>query len=75
MAKEAFAATGHVIGLTVEQRQREIDALPLVEWKGRWLRTIRCTGERGRGPHPVNVPESLLWALIDFSVFRCQYHA
>ena len=56
------------------QREREIAALPAVAWRGKVLRTITCTGETGKGPHPVNVPESLLWALIDVRRFRCPYH-
>lgn len=59
----------------VAQRQREIAALPTVEWKGRTLYTIRCTGTTGKGPHVLNVPEALLWALIDLRAFRCPYHA
>lgn len=57
------------------RRQAEIDALPRVEWKGKTLRTLRCHGETGRGPHDVNLPEQHLWALIDFRMFRCPYHA
>lgn len=59
----------------VEGRRRLIHELPQVEWKGQLLRTILCTGERGRGPHLVNVPEALLWQLIDPSRYRCPYHA
>lgn len=57
------------------RRLTEIRALPQVEWKGRKLRTIRCQGEFGKGPHDVNVPESLLWTLRHFEAFRCPYHA
>lgn len=56
------------------QRQREIDALPVVMWKGRELRTLRCHGTTGKGPHDVNVPESLLWSLIGLDSFCCVYH-
>lgn len=56
------------------RRQAEIDALPLVQWKGRQLRTIRCHGTTGKGPHDVNVPESLLWSLISLDGFCCVYH-
>ncbi len=55
-------------------RASEIDALPLVVWKGKPLRTIRCTGTTGKGAHDCNVPESLLWALISLSDYRCPYH-
>lgn len=58
-----------------DRRAREIASLPLVVWKGRTLRTLRCNGETGRGPHDVNVPEQHLWALIDLRAFRCPYHA
>ncbi len=58
----------------VVQRATEIAALPIVVWKGRTLHTLRCTGTTGKGPHDVNVPESLLWALISLSGYRCPYH-
>lgn len=61
--------------LTPLGRHAAIAALPTVEWKGRKLRTIRCNGETGKGPHNVNVPESLLWALIDIGSYRCPFHA
>lgn len=57
-----------------ERRAREIAALPAVTWKGRTLRTIRCHGTTGKGPHDVNVPESLLWSLIGLDDFCCVYH-
>jgi hypothetical protein len=57
------------------ERAAEIASLPTVEWRGRTLRTIRCTGTRGRGPHDMHVPESLLWSLIDLGRYRCPYHA
>jgi hypothetical protein len=56
------------------QRAREIAALPTVIWKGRELRTVRCVGEGGKGPHDVNVPEHVLWQLIDLRRFVCPYH-
>lgn len=56
------------------QRQREIDALPTVAWKGRTLKTLRCHGTTGKGPHDTNVPESLLWSLIDLRGYCCVYH-
>ena len=71
-ARSAFI---EVRGLeAVAQRQAEIDALPTVEWKGKTLRTLRCNGTSGKGPHDTNVPEDLLWALIDFRIYRCPYH-
>lgn len=57
------------------ERAAQIAALPTVEWRGRTLRTIRCTGTTGRGPHDMHVPESLLWNLIDLRFYRCPYHA
>jgi hypothetical protein len=56
------------------EREREIAALPVVEWRGRRLRTVFCNGETGKGPHVVNVPESLLWALVDVRKYRCPFH-
>ena len=61
-------------GFPVEQRQAEIDALPTVEWRGRTLYTITCHGQRGKGHHQVNVPESLLWQLISIRRYVCPYH-
>jgi hypothetical protein len=55
-------------------RSVAIEKLPAVEWKGRMLRTIRCQGDFGNGPHDVNVPESLLWSLISLERFTCPYH-
>ena len=57
------------------KREMEIEALPVVVWRGKRLRTIRCTGITGRGPHDCNVPEAMLWSLIDFRRFRCPFHA
>lgn len=59
----------------VAHRQAEIDALPTVVWKGKTLHTIRCHGDFGKGPHDMNVPESLLWNLIWLPSYRCVYHA
>jgi hypothetical protein len=56
-------------------RAMEIGALPVVDWRGVRLRTIRCSGTSGKGPHTVNVPPSLLWALIDVRYYRCPFHA
>ncbi len=57
------------------ERAALIASLPVVEWRGRPLRTIRCTGLTGRGPHDMHVPESLLWSLIDPAQYRCVFHA
>ena len=70
-ARAAFAQYGT---RDIAERQAQIDALPVVEWKGRRLRTIRCHGTTGKGPHDVHVPEAVLWALIDLRAFRCPYH-
>lgn len=61
-------------GHEILARQRAIRALPQVVWKGRILYTLRCHGTSGKGPHDTNVPESLLWALLDFRAFRCPFH-
>lgn len=57
-----------------QQRAAQIATLPAVEWKGRTLFTIRCHGDFGRGPHNLNVPESLLWSLMNLNWFLCPYH-
>ena len=56
-------------------RSAEIAALPRVVWRGRTLYTLRCNGTTGKGPHDVNVPERLLWNLIELRAFVCPYHA
>lgn len=58
----------------VEQRQAEIAALPVVEWKGRTLWTVTCCGDFGRGPHQVHIPESVIWNLMDLRMLRCPFH-
>jgi len=55
-------------------RQQQIDQLPVVDWKGKTLRTLRCLGPYGQGPHTQNVPEYLLWSLIDLRVWLCPFH-
>jgi hypothetical protein len=57
------------------KREMEIAALPAAEWKGKALHTLRCHGETGKGPHDVNVPDSLLWSLISLNGYRCPFHA
>ena len=72
-ARSAFVAAR---GAEAEAaRLAEIEGLAVVAWKGRTLRTIRCTGTSGRGPHDVHVPEALLWSLMDLARYRCVYHA
>ena len=61
--------------LRTARREREIAALPTVQWKGRTLYTLRCQGTSGKGPHDVNVPVLLVWHLMDLRHFFCPYHA
>ena len=71
-AREAFA---ELQGATAAaQRLQQMAALPTVQWRGRTLYTLRCAGPFGKGPHTVNVPESLLWSLLDLRHFLCAYH-
>lgn len=71
-ARTAFVdAYGHE---AASVRQFQIDALPVVTWKGKTLRTIRCHGDFGKGPHVQNVPEHLLWSLIDVRQWLCPFH-
>lgn len=56
------------------ERQRAIDALPVVEWRGQRLYTLRCHGPYGRGPHGHHVPPHVLWMLIDLRWFACAFH-
>lgn len=55
-------------------RQRKIDALPTVQWKGHALKTLRCVGTSGKGPHDVNLPEAVLWSLMSLNAFLCPFH-
>ncbi len=55
-------------------REAQIAALPSVTWTGKPLKTLRCHGTTGKGPHDCNVPEGLLWALISLEGFHCVYH-
>ena len=58
------------------RRLQEIEALPLVMWRGRELRTIWCGGGYGakKDGHEYNVPPAVLWHLISPSRFQCPYH-
>ena len=56
------------------RRAAEVAALPERQWKGRTLRTIRCCGVSGRGPHDVHAPLALLWQLISLTDYLCPYH-
>lgn len=55
-------------------RHTTAGSLPLVTWKGKSLRTLRCNGTSGKGPHSQNVTEGQLWALIDLRHWRCAFH-
>ncbi len=75
-AADVIVACREFLGpLRSQKRATDIAALPIVEWKGRALRTLRCHGISGKGPHDVNVPEVLLWSLIDINRYLCPYHA
>ena len=75
-AERARAAFRAAHGAEAEAvRAAEIARLPMVAWKGHILRTVRCHGTSGKGPHDVNVPESLPWTLIDVRRFYCPFHA
>lgn len=56
------------------ERAAAIAALPTVVWRGHTLYSLTCCAEYGKGPHVVNVPEAVLWALIDLRMFRCPWH-
>lgn len=74
--RAAFNAYAQFMGrAATEGRWRAIEALPRAEWRGRHLRSLRCHGVSGKGPHIVNVPESLLWALISLDRYLCPFHA
>jgi hypothetical protein len=73
--ERARALCREVLGEVGEARRAEaIAQLPVVQWKGRTLYTIRCHGDFGNGPHDQHVPEATLWALISLSHYRCAYH-
>lgn len=73
--RRAHAAFVAVYGIeAATERQRQIEALPLITWKGKALRTIHCCGDYGKGPHAQHVPEHLLWSLIDVRYWLCPFH-
>lgn len=55
-------------------REAEIRGLPSLAWRGQLLRTLRCHGSTGKGPHDHHVPEALCWSLIDLHHFYCAFH-
>lgn len=71
-ARAAFVAWRGPVD--VVRRAEEIASLPVIEWKGKTLYALRCVGTSGKGPHTVNVPESLLWTLIRLDDFLCPFH-
>lgn len=67
-ASRAFIAErGLLAGM---RRGAEIDALPVVVWKGRALHTYRCVGG-----HDINAGDELGWSLISLTRFACPFHA
>lgn len=58
----------------VEQRAKDIAALPSKDWRGVHVVALRCEGPFGRGPHVQFVPEYLLWSLIDLRHWICPFH-
>lgn len=75
-AARARAAFREIRGVDDEARRAsEIAALSTVTWRGQTLYRFRCNGTTGKGPHDINVPEALLWAVIELDAFRCPYHA
>ena len=61
--------------VAAEHLMKILEKLPRVEWKGKRLYAIRCTGTSGKGPHDCNVPEGLLWQLLSLDAYLCVYHA
>ena len=73
---DAQAFMAETFGLVAMlERAFYIRSLPIVQWRGQVLRTIRCHGTTGKGPHDYNVPELVLWALVDPEHrFLCPFH-
>lgn len=57
------------------QRAAAIAALPQKDWRGLPVYQVRCSGDFGRGPHDVWLPEYVLWSLIDLRAYRCPFHS
>ena len=75
-ADDLISEAKHLLGpIRAAQRERDIAALTVIEWKGRTLYTLRCRGISGKGEHDVNLPLLHLWHLIDLGWFLCPYHA
>jgi hypothetical protein len=58
-----------------QARRAEIDRLTPSLWRGQPVYALLCNGTTGKGPHLVNVPEALLYALIDLRAYRCPFHS
>jgi hypothetical protein len=58
-----------------QARLNEISLLAPSLWRGQPVYALLCNGTTGRGPHLVNVPEALLWSLIDLRAYRCPFHS
>jgi hypothetical protein len=58
-----------------QARRAEIVMLQTSTWRGQTVYALLCNGTTGRGPHLVNVPEALLWSLIDLRAYRCAFHS
>jgi hypothetical protein len=56
-------------------RRAEIVMLQTSTWRGQAVYALLCNGTTGRGPHLVNVPEAMLWSLIDLRAYRCPFHS
>lgn len=57
------------------ERTRAIARLPqITRPNGVVLYGLVCTADYGCGPHRWNVPESILWNLINLQHFRCPRH-
>lgn len=56
------------------QRAAEIDALLWKRWRGRIVYRLTCQADFGKGPHPMWLPEYVLWLLIDLQRYRCAFH-
>ena len=55
-------------------RAVQIAGLQRKQWRGRTLYGLTCRAEYGKGPHPMFVPEHVLWSLLDLRHYRCVYH-